>query len=71
MTSKVIQGHIRPVLCQNLSSTFFYKPILNANTMKTHFFHKIIYDLKCHFYVIEKFCDNFCPYLGAIEIDNS
>ena len=56
MTSKVIQGHIRPLLCQNQDPFFFIK---------------FKYDLKCHFYVIEKFCDNFCPYLGAIEIDNS
>ena len=32
---------------------------MNANIMKTQFFHKIIYDLKCHFYVMEKFCDFF------------
>ena len=60
MTSKVIQGHIRPLLCQNHSSTFVYGPILikicmNANIKKTHFFLKY-YDLKCHFYVMEKFC---------------
>ena len=29
----------------------------NVNIMKTQFFHKIIYDLKCHFYVMEKFCE--------------
>ena len=48
MTSKVIQGHIRPLLCQNYSSTFVYGPILmkicmNAiaiNIMKTPFLHK-------------------------------
>ena len=55
------------------SSTFLYGPTLvkigmNANIMKTQ------YDLKCHFYVMEKFCDfftlrlyylmdNFCPCL--------
>ena len=32
---------------------------MKANIMKTQFFHKIIYDLKCHFYVIKKFCDLF------------
>ena len=58
MTSKVIQGHIRPLLCQNLFTTFFYgliliKKFMNANIMKTQFFfYKIIYDLKYHFYVI-------------------
>ena len=64
MTSKVIQGHIRPLLCQNRSSTFVYGPILmkigmNANIMKTQFFHEIIYDLKYHVYDMEKFCDFF------------
>ena len=48
--SKVIEGHIRPLLCQNHSSILFYGPILmkicmNANVMKTQFFHKIIHDL--------------------------
>ena len=58
MTSKVIQGHIRPHLCQNHSSPFIYGPILkicmNANIMKTHYFHKL-YNIT---YVIEKFCDS-------------
>ena len=41
----VIQGHIRPILCQNHSSTFIYGPILieicmNANILKTQFFMK-------------------------------
>ena len=63
MTLKVIQGHITPLLCQNHSSTFVYGPILmkiyvNVNIMKTHFFHKI-YDLKCHFNIMEYFCDFF------------
>ena len=58
MNSKVIQGHIRPLLYQNHSSTFVYRPILmkigmNANIMKTDFFHK------CHFNVMEKLCDFF------------
>ena len=52
MTSKVIEGHIRPLLFQE---TFVYGLILmNANILKTQFFHKIIYDLNCHFYVTEK-----------------
>ena len=60
MTTKGIQGHISPLLCQNFSSTFLYGPTLmqicmNAKIMKTQFFHKIIYDLKCHSYVREKF----------------
>ena len=43
MTSKVIQGHMRPLLCQNHSSTFVYEPILieicmNVSIIKTHFF---------------------------------
>ena len=38
--AKVIQGHIRLLLCQNHSSRFVYRPILmkicmNANIMKT------------------------------------
>ena len=64
MTTKVIQGHMRPLLCQNHFSRFVYGPILmkiciKANIMKTYFFHQIIYDLKCHFYFIAKFCDFF------------
>ena len=58
MTSKVIKGHKRPRLCQNLSSTFVYvliwmKICRNANIMKTQFFHKIISDMKCHSYFME------------------
>ena len=55
MTSKVIHGHIRPLLCQNHSSTFISEPILikiymDANIMKTPFFINLyIYGLKCHF----------------------
>ena len=57
MTLKVMQGHKRPLLCQNHSSTFVYGPILikicmNANIMKTHFSINLY-----HFYVMEKFCD--------------
>ena len=45
MTSKVIKGHIRPLLCQSHSSTFVKGPIfkkicLNANIMNTQFFIK-------------------------------
>ena len=32
---------------------------MNANIMKTQLFYVIIYDLKYHFFVIEKFCDFF------------
>ena len=35
------------------------KICMNANTMKTQFSHKIVHDLKCHLYVMEKFCDVF------------
>ena len=60
-SSKVIC--IRPLLCQNHSSTIVFGPILmnifmNANA-NTKFFNKILYDLKCHFYVMEKFYDFF------------
>ena len=32
---------------------------MNTNIMKTQFFHKIIYDLKCHLYFMEKFYEVF------------
>ena len=35
------------------------KICINAYTMKTQLFNKIIYDLKSYFYVMEKFCDFF------------
>ena len=59
MTSKVIQGHIRPLLSQNYSSTFVYGPILmklfmNANIMKTQ------YNLKCSTFIME-----FCIFLNV------
>ena len=49
----LIQGHIRPLLCQNQNSTLDYGLILmkicmNTNIIKTQFFHKM-----------EKFCDFF------------
>ena len=64
MISKVIHGHIRPLICQNLSSLFVYGQIvikicMNANIMETQFFHEIIYDLKYNFYIMEKFYDSF------------
>ena len=48
MTLKIIQGHIRPHLCQNHSSTFVYRRILmklcmNAIIKKTHLFHKSLW----------------------------
>ena len=51
MTLKVMQRHKRPLLCQNHSRTFVYEPIfikicMNANSMKTQFFHKMKYDLR-------------------------
>ena len=61
--TKVILEFQNNLLCHNHSSTFVYYGLLlmicmNANIMKTHFFIKsIIYDLKCYFYVKEKFCD--------------
>ena len=64
MTSKVIQGHIRPLLSRNHSSLFVYGPILmkicmNADIMKIQYFHKIIKDLKYNFYVMKKILDFF------------
>ena len=32
---------------------------MDANIMKTQLFHRIISDLKCDSYVMEKFCDVF------------
>ena len=59
MALKVIQDYIRLLLCQNRSSTFVYGPILIknlyvCNIMKSENknFHKIINNLKCHFYVL-------------------
>ena len=55
MTLEVIQGHVRPLLCLNHSSTFVYGPILMkicmyANIMKINLFHyTYVYDLKCTF----------------------
>ena len=59
MTLKVMQGHIRPFLCQNHSGTLIYGPILmkicmNANIINTHFFHKILWP-EMSPYVMEKF----------------
>ena len=59
-----LKGHIRPLLYQKRSRTFVYEPILtkicmNANIMKTHFFLKSIYDLKCHCCIMEEFCNYF------------
>ena len=34
----------------------YMKIRMNANIMKTQFFHNILYDLKRQFYVMEKFC---------------
>ena len=69
----MIQGHIRPLLCKFHSSTFVYRPILmkicmNAN-IKTQYFHKIKHDLKCHFYVMEKFCDFFKTFRPNYDLD--
>ena len=69
MTSNIIQGHMRPLLCQNHSSTYIYGPILmkfflNSNILKTQFF--ILNDLKCHFYVMEKSCDIFFTLLSDL-----
>ena len=61
MILKVIQAHKRPRLCQNHSSKFVYgliliKNFMNSNIMKTHFFHFIIFDLKCILYYGEVLC---------------
>jgi hypothetical protein len=46
---KVTKGHKRPLLWQNHSGTFVYRPILLQICMITVF--TLNYDLKCHFYV--------------------
>ena len=60
MTSKVIQGHMRPLLCQNNSSQFVYGPILkkngmNANIMKIQFFINYITFMLLRSFVIFDF----------------
>ena len=59
MKLKVIQGHIRPLVCPNHSSTYVYGPILNKKNMNANMKtqHNTIYDMKSHFYFMEKFCN--------------
>ena len=58
MTLKVIQGLIRPPLCQNHSSTFVYRPILMKICMNADTIFSLNYIRpKMHFYVMEKLCD--------------
>ena len=64
ITSKVIQRHIRPLLCQIHFSIFVYGLILmkiciNANIMKALFFHSNHIWPEMSLYVIEKFFDLF------------
>ena len=54
---KVIQGHKRLLLCKNHLNTFVHRPIfdkicMNANIIKTHFFHK---RPEISFHVMENF----------------
>ena len=63
MTSKIIESHIMPPLCQNLSSTFVHEQNMVKINMKTQFFHKMKYGLKDSFYVTERFCDLIIFYL--------
>ena len=63
MTLKVIQGHI-----EQYYGPILMKICLNAKIMKTQFFHKIINDLKSHFYFMMEIStlttvlmDNLCP----------
>ena len=63
MTLKVIQGHIRPPLCQNHSRRNVYglislKMCLNANTMNKNFSIKL-YITKMYIYLKENFLDFF------------
>ena len=43
--------------------TLLDKICMNAKIIKAQCFHKIIYDLKCHFYVMENVCDFLLTYL--------
>ena len=54
MTSNVIQGHIRSLLCLNHSSTFVYGPIL---IKKTNYEDNIRPEI--YLFIMEKFCDLF------------
>ena len=54
MTLKVIQGHMRPHLCQNHSSTFVYEQSFMKILWMPRSWRHIW--LKIHFYVMEKFC---------------
>ena len=52
-SAKVIQGQLRPLLCQNHSSPFVYGPIfikicMNANIMKTQFSINYTMSLLCN-----------------------
>ena len=55
MTSKVIQGQIRPLLCQK-HCKFVWMLISWIHNI---FIKLYIYDLKYHFYVMERLCDIF------------
>ena len=57
---------------------------MNTIVIKTQFLHKIKYDLKGYFYIIERFCDlflsdlitsyfikdNFCPCFYFVSLQN-
>ena len=60
----VFFGHIRPLLSQNHSSTFMDRFWRNFVWMLISWWHNFfiklyIYDLKYHFYVMERLCDIF------------
>ena len=56
MKTQIFQRSSKFILAHSLW-TDFYENFMNAIMMKIQFFHKIIFDLNCHFYVLEKFCD--------------
>ena len=81
LTSKVIQARIRPLLCQNHSNTFVYRPIIkicmNGNIMTTQFFHQIMYvlmsllcyeEVLCFFFTL--WPSDLIPTLTYVIIDN-
>ena len=56
-----LKGHQRSdkTTFQNHSSTFVNEPIFMKICMNANIIVDTIYDLKCHFCVMEKFCDFF------------
>ena len=64
LTSKVIEGHIRPLLCQNPSGTFIYENFLMKICIFANFSLNGVYDIKfMNFYVMERFRNSWLTIL--------